>query len=154
LRTGPTINRESSRQDYETPNDFIEAVQDRFGPIEFDLAASESNRKSNRWFSETDNALIQNWSELDGLLWLNPPFKNIEPWASKCALEAERGARILFLTPASVGANWFSQHIHRKALVLGLNGRLQFVGATQPYPKDCILSCFGFGVGFDTWRWK
>jgi hypothetical protein len=38
--------------------------------------------------------------------------------------------------------------------VLALNGRITFVGQKDPYPKDTILACFGFGVsGFDIWTW-
>jgi len=61
---------------------------------------------------------------------------------------------VLMLTPASIGSEWFQRYVHRKAMVLGLSPRLHFVGAADPYPKDCMLSCFGFGVtGFDIWRW-
>ncbi len=102
---------------------------------------------------------MQEWHKIPGILWLNPPFDNIAPWAKKCAEESRKGAKILFLTPASVGANWFSSHVHRLSFVLGLNGRLAFDPAnpTWGYPKDCILSCFGLAggvTGFDTWAWK
>lgn len=153
MKTGPTINRGGSKQDYSTPADFITAVSHRFGCPAFDLAASVDNKKAPGWFSKQDNSLIQEWHKIGGLLWLNPPFNNISPWAKKCDDESRLGARILLLTPASVGSNWFCNHVHRKALVLGLNGRICFDGKNG-FPKDCILSCYGFGVGFDTWRWK
>jgi hypothetical protein len=39
-------------------------------------------------------------------------------------------------------------------MVLPLNPRLTFVGEKDPYPKDLMLSCFGFGVtGCKQWRW-
>lgn len=154
--SGAALNRGSSKQDYATPPEFIEAVVKRFGRISYDLAASPENTKSEHYFSEAQNSLAQDWHSLsDGVanLWLNPPFDNISPWALKCAEEGQRGARILFLTPASIGANWFAKHVHNKALVLALNGRICFDGK-NPYPKDCILSCYGFGVtGFNVWGW-
>lgn len=152
--SGAGFNRGASRQDYATPPDFMAAVTKRFGEIDVDLAASRENAKAFRFITEDMDSLQEPWHNHGGLLWLNPPFDDIAPWAAKCASEAELGARILFLTPASVGANWFAQHVHGRAHVIALNGRMSFDGKA-PYPKDCILSVFGFGVnGFSVWRWK
>lgn len=154
-RTGPSINKGKSKQDYGTPMAFIRAVEQRFGPLAFDLAASAENRKAHDYYDEAADSLAQDWTRLEGNLWLNPPFANIAVWAEKCALTSlRRRGFILFLTPASVGANWFADHVHRKALVLGLSPRLTFEGTSDPYPKDLILSVYGYGAtGFDTWRW-
>ena len=39
-------------------------------------------------------------------------------------------------------------------MVLGLSPRLTFEGTDDPYPKDLMLSVFGYGLsGFGTWRW-
>jgi phage N-6-adenine-methyltransferase len=155
LRTGPTINRKGSKQNYGTPPDFIRAVEGRFGKIVFDLAAERSNAKAKLFYTEADDSLKQPWHKLGGLLWLNPPFSNIEPWAKACYHESVRGAEIAFLTPASIGSNWFRNFVHEHAYVLALNGRLKFEGCADPYPKDCILSIFGRGIhGFDVWKWK
>jgi DNA (cytosine-5)-methyltransferase 1 len=158
--TGPTVKRHKSKQDYGTPWELIWACEGRFGPIMWDLAASPENTKGPAFYDEEFDSLKQRWHEHRGVLWLNPPFANIEPWAEKCAFESRSDlgherARILFLTPASVGANWFRDHVHGKAFVVGLNGRITFEGTSDPYPKDCILSAFGFGPpGFDVWDWR
>lgn len=151
--TGASLARGQSKQTYATPPEFMRAVVDRFDLLSFDLAASADNAKNPNYFTEEQNSLVQKWHEIRGILWLNPPFSNIEPWAEKCAAEAKLGAKILFLTPASVGANWFMNHVHRKALVLGLNGRITFVGCKDAYPKDCVLSCYGWKPDFDCWTW-
>ena len=157
-RTGPSINKGKSKQDYGTPMDFIRACERRFGPFAIDLACTKENAKapSGFYYPEVDS-LAQDWAELGRLnLWLNPPFANIEPWAEKLARECRyRLGHTLFLTPASVGSNWYANHVHGKAFVLGLAPRLTFEGTTDPYPKDLILSIYGYGMhGFDTWRWK
>lgn len=155
MKTGASFCRATSRQDYETPADFRQAVTARFGFPNWDLAALSDNYFGQNWIDESDNSLVQKWHEKNGVMWLNPPYKNISSWAKKCCEESNRGAKILFLTPASVGSNWFCDYVFGHALVLFLNGRLQFVGAKDPYPKDCILSCFGFGeTGFEIWKWK
>lgn len=153
MATGPTIKRFQSNSTVGTPWIFIHALTDRFGSIDYDLAAVPENAKAPLYVTPEINSLKQDWSKYKGLLYLNPPFSDIEPWSEKCSREAQLGAKILFLTPASIGSNWFRDHIYGQALVLALNGRLTFEGETTPYPKDCILSCFGWKPGFEVWTW-
>lgn len=147
------MRRHKSKQDYATPMEFIGPVVRKFGPITWDLAAHAGNTKHANFFSIEQDSFKQDWHKIPGNLWLNPEFDDIGPWAEKSAYECSLGAKILFLTPASIGSNWFARHVHRNALVLGLNGRICFDGV-GPYPKDCMLSCFGWGVGFDVWKWR
>ncbi len=155
MKTGASLNRGSSNQSWATPDDFVSAVISRFGPISVDLAANESNARSPLFIDEKQDSLSVDWSQFRGLMWLNPPFENISPWAEKCSYHATcHGSKILFLTPASVGSNWFKDCVFQKAQVLFLNQRLKFIGAKDAYPKDCMLSCYGYGTGFDVWRWK
>src|SRR5262245_31145097 len=151
-----------SVQDYATPRAFLDAVEARFGRIVMDLAAHAGNAVCARWFGPgglAEDALSVRWSRRDsrptGLLWLNPPFENIKLWAAKCMEEGELGARIAFLTPASVSAGWFARFVHGRALVLPLRPRLKFSGHTKPYPKDLMLSIFGplTAPGFAPWQW-
>lgn len=164
MKTGPTIARGKSKQDYPTPWEFIRACERKFrGPVTVDLAASPENTKAPAYFTEADDSLSISWHKIKNngaeWFWLNPPFDNIAPWAKKCAEESAKGAAILFLTPASVGANWFRDFVHPHAEVHALNGRIQFVGASDPYPKDCILSAFYPKLteyrktGFKVWTW-
>jgi len=128
-----------SRQDYKTPDNFMRAVKQKFGTPGWDLAASSHNWQCHYYYDEIKNSLVQDWASLETLLWLNPPFNDIAPWAAKCASEVRRGAEILFLVPASVGSEWFAEHVYQKANVYLLRGRLSFDGKS-PYPKDCLLA--------------
>lgn len=154
-----------SKQDYCTPRNFIADVEGRFGPLAVDLAARADNTKAPEFITPERDSLIapwDSWSKVNA--WLNPPFGNIDPWAAKCLKMAplfrEWGGRILLLTPASVGSNWYRDHVHDKARVIFLNGRLTFEGAEDAYPKDCMLTVFGAGgvPGFEIWTktggWK
>ncbi len=154
-KTGAGLNRHRSNQSIATPAAFIEAVEARFGELAFDLAASAKNtRVQGCFFGEERNSLIQNWGALAGNLWLNPPFANIAPWAAKCAERSRDRRWTLMLVPAAVGSNWFQLHVAPNAFVLELMDRVQFVGSKDPYPKDLILCCFGFGVqGRAGWHW-
>lgn len=155
--SGAAFNRGGSKQNYATPPEFMDAVANRFRPISFDLAADHGNKKHVNYFSIEQDSLAQNWHEIAGVLWLNPPFDNIASWAEKCAAECANGATIFFLTPASVGSNWFRDHVNRKAMVWALNGRIAFDPENPKwgYPKDCMLSIYSMGNwGFDSWTWK
>ncbi len=154
-----------SKQDYGTPPDFLDAVEDRFGDLTWDCAATAENSvvDGGRFFSEAGaNALTVDWRhyfkrEASPLLWFNPTFAGIghlwAPLVARWTLELP-WLRLLLLTPAAVGSEWYRKHVEDKAMVLPLNPRMTFVGETDPYPKDLMLSCFGFGVtGFKQWRW-
>jgi phage N-6-adenine-methyltransferase len=162
-----------SKQDFATPWDLFRACEKKFGPIGFDLAAHDRNTKHERFFSMKDDALKQDWHAIDDaqdppLLWLNPPFADIGPWAKKCAAEHKLGAQILLLVPAAVGSNWFRDFVFPHAHVFALNGRVPFMPdkPTWGYPKDCMICHYGdweqYGFGaaalllhrFDVWSWK
>ncbi len=161
-RTMPRQKPGESEQDVATPRDFLDAVEKRFGRIGLDLAADSNNHVCPLWLGPGsplmggEDALAPNvsWAGRD-LRWLNPRFANLKLWAQKSA-EQRHHAFIAMLSPAIVSTNIFDEFIHRKALVLGIRPRLIFVGQTDPYPKDLILSVYGPLVcpGFDTWKWK
>ena len=152
-----------SKQDYATPANFIRAVKARLGILRFshDFAADSSNAKAFSWWGEQTNSLAVSpleWRDACGNEWgwLNPPFADIGPWARRCAETADQGGKIAFLVPAGVGANWFRDYVHRKAMVLALNGRLAFMPDKPKwlYPKDCVLGLYGATPGFDVWNWR
>lgn len=146
-----------SRQDYETPQALIDAVEHRFGVIQFDLAASKRNSVADEYFDLKANALApeRSW-ELPGVnvAWLNPPFGRIGPWAKRCAEVRHLRRWTLMLAP--LGAqDWACEHVYGKALVLKLRGRVTFVGESQGFIKDLMLACYGFNVAGEAfWDWR
>jgi phage N-6-adenine-methyltransferase len=150
-----------SRQDYGTPRPFLDAVERRFGPIGCDLAANEVNHVNPFYLGPGSghgyDSLARAWHVFAhvGLMWLNPPFADLDPWAAKCAAEQAKGARIVILAPAAVGSVWYTKHVEPNAYVFALRPRIRFVGATDDYPKDLILALFAPErlVGFESWRW-
>jgi len=148
-----------SEQIVRTPPEFLAAVERRFGPIRFDLAANADNHVAPEWYGPGsplgEDALTQSWQR-GGVLWLNHPFAESARFAAKAHEEGDRGARIHMLMPAAVSTVWFSEHVYGHALVLALRPKIRFVGHTADYPKDLILAVYGPWVapGFDVWRWK
>lgn len=151
-----------------TPWELIDAVEARFGKIEFDLAATADNCKV-REFGKVnpfkrfgpgskrgEDALIQDWAALRGNKWLNPEFGDIKSYAAKCFMtlsEKPKGS-IFLLIPASVGSNWWRDYIDGRARAHFLNPRVTFQGHTASYPKDLALIHYGGKPGYEVWPWK
>ena len=146
-----------SKQDYGTSKELIAAIERRFGAINFDLAAHAENTKCKNYYNEEQNSLEQDWTKLEGNLWLNPPFKDIAPWAEKCKNSISPNIKILFLVPASIGSNWFADYVIDFSNIYILTPRITFEDCSDPYIKDCILCIYGEEksfFGLDYFKWK
>jgi len=147
-------DKNKTKQDYQTDPRLYSPLHQHFG-FNYDLACNKENKLCKFGITPSEDSLSVDWHLLEGYLWLNPPFAKIEPWAKKCYEESLEGAKIVMLTPASVGSNWFHDWIYKKAWVRFLNGRLTYVGHKSPYPKDCQISIFdGINFGMDVWDWR
>lgn len=141
------------KQDWATPRAFLSL----FETFDVDLAAHEGNFRFEPWCgpgsphktpdgAPMTNALALPWAKMFGekLAWLNPPFKQVEPWVKKCAEErANYGAgKIVVLVPAAFGTRWWERYVNGVAEVTIIRPRLTFEGATAPYMgKDlCLLT--------------
>ena len=164
-----------SEQDVTTPWRLIDAVEARFGRLDFDLAATRENcrvRRSsvvqgigNRALGtryEDINSLEQDWTELSGNLWLNPPFgktpeapRGIEHWTQKCVVSMRTpGRRIFLLAPSATGSCWYADYVWEQSRILFLKGRVRFVGHENDYPKDLLLAVYGEPPSIDLWDWR
>jgi hypothetical protein len=61
---GASLNRHTSKQDLGTPREFIRAVEKRWGPLAWDLAASAANTKAPRYLGKRVNSLKQDWTDI------------------------------------------------------------------------------------------
>ncbi|KYC55591.1 MAG: DNA N-6-adenine-methyltransferase (Dam) [Candidatus Methanofastidiosum methylothiophilum] len=69
----------SKNQEYATPWELFNKINEEFN-FTLDVCADESNHKVDTYFTEKQNALIQNW---EGVCWMNPPYKDMKKWVIK-----------------------------------------------------------------------
>lgn len=150
-------DKNTSKQDYGTPPEFLRAVEARFGPINFDLAATEKNAVAPFFYSPEVDSLKQDWrlEGMPGIAFLNPPFADIQPWAEKLERECRCLPRwTVMLVPASIDTRWYNDHVLHKLMVWGIP-RMKFVGGEGTFPKALMLVGAGFGVvGNGFWQWN
>lgn len=128
----------SSKTDkWATPQDLFDKLDEEFG-FELDVCADETNAKCERYFSEADDGLAQDWT---GTCWMNPPYGEvIGDWVAKAKAAAEQGATVVCLVPARVDTAWWWDNC-RYGEVRFLRGRLKFGGAetSAPFPSAVVI---------------
>lgn len=160
-------DRTQTKQDHRTPNDLRDAVIARFGPIVFDLAAADGDEivPHVAHFTPEQDALTQSWPTSrcpTGVLWLNPPFADINPWAALCAqwcLRGVPGSCLVMLVMHSADSRWWRDHVRGKALVFALASRPTFQGEKHGFPKPMALIVYDprypiVPTGDTLWNWR
>lgn len=133
----------SATDDWSTPQDFFDAVNAEFGPLELDVAASDKNHKCPQYFTEYVDGLSASW--LGFKCWMNPPYgRTIGKWVAKAAFEASKGCTVVALLPARTDTRYFHDHIYNKpgVEIRFLRGRLKFGGAKNSAPFPSMLVIF------------
>lgn len=81
----------SDRPDWATPQAFFDLVDAEFG-FTLDSAAEPHNAKCDRYYTETDCGLLNEWT---GVVWCNPPYgRGIAEWIRKGYESAQAGATV------------------------------------------------------------
>lgn len=99
-----------------TPPEVFQPLEEEFG-FTLDPCASAKNAKCRRFFSEKPepgalavNGLEQSWA--GERAFMNPPYgREVYAWARKARLEAEAGALVVGLLPASTDLRWWHEDI-------------------------------------------
>ena len=152
-----------SKQVHGTPFPLIQEIEANHGvSLILDLAANEDNAKCENFIGERENSLTVDWAvaleasriydDSRRCAWLNPPFRGVDPWMEKCKTESAKGCRIISLTLASMGTGWYRDHVEGNALSLILRRRVTFEGQKDAFPKELMITLWGFGyTGLGFW---
>lgn len=128
------------REDWETPWEFFNALNEEFG-FTLDVCATEGNEKCWRFFSPYDDGLAQDWGE--HVCWMNPPYgAEIPKWMAKAYDASRRGATVVCLVPARTDTRWWHEYAEKASERRFVRGRIKFVGARYNAPFPCAVVVF------------
>lgn len=135
-----TVHYSSKKMDWETPQDFFDRMNGEFH-FTLDAASSHENKKCERYFTEEENGLEQDWQ--GETVWVNPPYgKELPKWVEKCYMEGQKkNTTVVMLIPSRTDTKYFHNFIYGKAEIRFLKGRLKFVGAKDaaPFPSMVVI---------------
>ena len=126
----------SATDERSTPQHFFDKLNEEFS-FTLDPCANDTNHKCKKYFTKTENGLLQNWD--DEIVFCNPPYgREIGKWVKKAA---ESKATVVMLLPARTDTKWFHDYIYEKAEIRFIKGRLKFGEAqnSAPFPSMVVI---------------
>lgn len=134
-----SVHFRSESCEWATPQDFFDALNEEFG-FELDVCATSENAKCGKFFTKTDDGLVQAWK---GICWCNPPYgREIKFWVEKAMRTAKAGdATVVCLVPARTDTHWWHDFVSKADEVRFVKGRLKFGGHTNsaPFPSAVVV---------------
>lgn len=132
----------SASVEWATPWDLFHVLDAEFG-FTLDACAQSWNAKCERYFSPSDNGLVQDWGK--EIVFCNPPYGRgvTGAWVAKGWEASQRGATVVLLIPARTDTSWWHEGVVRGE-VRFLRGRVQFerrdgVANSAPFPSAVVI---------------
>lgn len=123
----------SKSDEWETPIELFNELNEKYH-FTLDPSCQEHNHKCEKYYTQKENGLIQDWS--GEIVFCNPPYgKSIGEWVKKCYSENKNNnVFICLLIPSRTDTKWFHKYIYhnKNAEIIFLQGRLRFVNRTFP----------------------
>ena len=131
----------SKTNDWSTPQDFYDELNNEFG-FTLDPCADEYNHKCNKYFTEGDDGLLQDWG--GEIVFCNPPYgKVIKDWVRKAYIEGcKPNTTVVLLIPARTDTQYFHDYIYHEAKEIRfIKGRLKFGDSKNaaPFPSMVVV---------------
>lgn len=147
-RVAPDVADEpdGAGDEWYTPPEVLRAVVAAAGPIDLDPCYARGSLVRARHTIDTrrgGDGRIDPWPG-DGLVWINPPYSDVEPWLGRAA-HAARSRPVVVLIPMrpETAAWWRHVWLDPAACVVIHRGRLRFVAADGSRPGGGkIATCF------------
>jgi phage N-6-adenine-methyltransferase len=128
----------STNQAGETPLELFNKINNEFH-FTLDVCADDANHKVDKYFTEKENALIQDWG--NNVCWMNPPYKNMKQWIVKAYQESLKGATVVCLVPSRTNTNWWHEYC-MKGEIRFIKGRPKFKGYKHGLPQPLSIVIF------------
>ncbi len=113
-------------RNWETPPELFAELHAEFG-FTLDPCCTPATAKCRRFFAEGErDGLAEPWN--GHCVFMNPPYgREVYAWTRKARLEADMGATVVGLLPASTDLAWWHDDIVGRAEVRYLRGRVRFL---------------------------
>lgn len=106
--------------------------------FQLDAAAAPHNALCRRYITAEQNTLETPWDDylnVPGYVWLNPPYSDITPFVKKAAAESNNQIGTVMLVPADTSVGWFKEAIQTASEVRFITaGRLAFINPVTGKP--------------------
>ena len=129
----------SKSNDWATPHQTFNELDNEFN-FTLDPCASHQNAKCDKYYTEEDNGLSQDWS--NEIVFMNPPYgREIGKWVEKAYRESLKGAVVVCLIPARTDTKYWHNFIFPYAEIRFIKGRLKFGGSknSAPFPSAIVI---------------
>ena len=132
------VHFSSATEMWATPQEFFDKYNELY-KFETDVCASLENAKCEKYFTEEDNGLEQDW---EGSCWMNPPYgRTIKSWMKKAYESSLNGATVVCLVPSRTDTVWWHDYAVKGDIEF-IKGRLKFGGSKQPAPFPSAVVVF------------
>lgn len=131
----------SNAQDWETPQEFFDALDDEFH-FDVDVCARADNAKCAEHYTPEMDGLAQEWNS-HRTYWMNPPYgRQIGKWIFKAYESAKAGATVVCLVPSRTDTAWWHDYC-MKGEIRFIRGRLYFkrngARSAAPFPSAVVI---------------
>jgi site-specific DNA-methyltransferase (adenine-specific) len=142
------VHYSSKSDEWETPQDLFDKLNDEFH-FTLDAAATSKNSKCGpRYMDMLGDALTMDWKyhSQGGSIFLNPPYgRKIGKFVQKAYEESLKGVTVVCLIPARTDTRWFHDYCV-KGEIRFLKGRLKFknrdgdpLPTPAPFPSMVVV---------------
>jgi site-specific DNA-methyltransferase (adenine-specific) len=131
----------SQTVEWETPQDFFDKLNWRFGPFSLDPCATPNNAKCRCFFAKEDDGLEQDWGGFTAFV--NPPYgRGIEKWVKKgYESSCQPDTKVVMLIPARTDTKYWHDFVMKASEVYFVKGRLKFSNSinSAPFPSAVVV---------------
>ncbi len=130
----------SRSEEWATPPDFFEALDEEFG-FTLDPCATRDNAKCALYYTKAHNGLSMDWGT--HTVFCNPPYgRDVRDWVEKCYRASLVGATVVLLIHARTDTRYFHDWIYGKAELRFVRGRLKFGDGKQSAPFPSLVAIY------------
>lgn len=107
---------------WQTTLDLFKQIDDKY-KFEVDVCASQENALCKYYWTVDDDCLQQDWSDVSGFAWCNPPYSNPLAFVEKCQ---QYGYAVMLLNQ-DTSTKWAKIVFEKASKVILLSDRVRFI---------------------------